>query len=88
MMYAPLRLLFKLYASIQPSLAGAERVFSILDLEEEKIKGGTKELANFNQSIVFENVSFKYPSRSTFIPVLDGTIFYRSWVENRSIVDQ
>jgi len=26
MMYAPLRLIFKLYASIQPSLAGAERV--------------------------------------------------------------
>ena len=67
MMYAPSRLLFKLYAGIQPSLAGAERVFSILDLEEEKIKEGTKELANFNQSIVFENVSFKYPSRSTAV---------------------
>ena len=47
MMYAPLRVLFKLYASIQPSLAGAERVFSILDIEEEKIKEGTKVLANF-----------------------------------------
>jgi len=55
-MYAPLRLLFKLYASIQSSLAGAERVFSILDLEEEKIKEGTKELVNFNQTIAFEKV--------------------------------
>ena len=67
MMYAPLRLLFKLYATIQISLACAERVFSILDLEKEKIKEGTKELANFNQAIAFENVSFKYPSRSTAV---------------------
>jgi subfamily B ATP-binding cassette protein MsbA len=67
MMYAPLRLLFKLYASIQTSLAGAERVFSILDLEEEKVKEGAKELANFNHAIAFENVSFKYPSRSTTV---------------------
>jgi subfamily B ATP-binding cassette protein MsbA len=66
-MYAPLRALFKLFATIQSSLACSERVFSILDLEEEKIKEGTKELANFNQSIVFENVSFKYPSRSTAV---------------------
>ena len=67
MMYAPVLLLFKLYASIQPSLAGAERVFSILDLEEEKIKEGAKELSNFSQGIAFENVSFKYPSRSTAV---------------------
>lgn len=67
MMYAPLRLLFKLYATFQISLACAERVFSILDLKEEKIKEGVKELANFSHSISFENVSFKYPSRSTAV---------------------
>jgi subfamily B ATP-binding cassette protein MsbA len=67
MMYAPLRLLFKLYATFQISLACAERVFSILDLKEEKIKEGVKELANFSHSISFENVSFKYPSRNTAV---------------------
>ena len=67
MMYAPVRLLFKLYATFQISLACAERVFSILDLKEEKIKEGVKELANFSHSISFKNVSFKYPSRSTAV---------------------
>ena len=67
MMYAPLRLLFKIYASVQSSLAGAERVFSILDLDEEKIKEGNKELINFNHSIEFQNISFKYPSRNAAV---------------------
>ena len=67
MMYAPLRVLFKIYANLQSSLAGAERVFSILDLEEEKIKEGKKELISFNKLIEFQNVSFKYPSRDAAV---------------------
>ncbi len=67
MMYAPLRVLFKIYANLQSSLAGAERVFSILDLEEEKIKEGKKELISFNKLIEFQNVSFKYPSRDATV---------------------
>jgi ATP-binding cassette, subfamily B, bacterial MsbA len=63
MMYGPLRLLIKIYANIQSSLAGAERVFSIFDLEEEKLKEGSNVLINFNRGIEFQNVSFKYPSR-------------------------
>ena len=59
MMYTPLRLLFKIYTNIQSSLAGAERVFSILDIEEENIKEGIKELADFKETIEFKNVSFK-----------------------------
>ena len=65
MMYTPLRLLFKIYTNIQSSLAGAERVFSIIDTEEERIKEGSQELHGFNTSVEFKNVSFKYPSRST-----------------------
>jgi len=67
MMYAPVRQLFKIYANVQASLAGAERVFSILDLDEEKIKEGNKELINFNHSIEFQNISFKYPSRNAAV---------------------
>jgi len=67
MMYAPIRLLFKIYTSLQVSLAGAERVFSILDLDEEKVKEGNKELINFNHSIKFQNISFKYPSRNAAV---------------------
>ena len=65
MMYTPLRLLFKIYTNIQSSLAGAERVFSILDMEEENIKEGSQELSEFENFIEFKNVSFIYPSRST-----------------------
>jgi len=64
MMYTPLRLLFKIYTNIQSSLAGAERVFSILDMDEENIKEGIHKLPEFKNSIEFKNVSFKYPSRS------------------------
>ncbi|SVE51713.1 uncharacterized protein METZ01_LOCUS504567, partial [marine metagenome] len=47
MMYTPLRLLFKIYTNIQSSLAGAERVFSILDMDEENIKEGIHKLPEF-----------------------------------------
>ena len=65
MMYAPLRLLIKLYANIQSSLAAAERVFCILDLEEEKIKEGSLKLIGLKKSIEYQDISFKYPSRDT-----------------------
>ena len=67
MMNAPLRLLIKLYASIQTSLAAAERVFYILDLEEEKINEGNLELLGLKKSIEYQDISFKYPSRDTQI---------------------
>jgi len=67
MMYTPLRLLFKIYTNIQSSLAGAERVFSVLDMREEKIKEGTLELSGFKNSIEYRNITFKYPSRSANI---------------------
>ncbi len=67
MMYTPVRILLKIFASFQISIAGAERVFSILDLEEEKVKEGSKELTGVNNFITFKNVSFKYPSRKTSV---------------------
>jgi len=65
MMYDPMRLLYKTYADVQKSLAAAERVFYILDLEEEKTNDGTLEFKGFNDCIEYKNVSFKYPSRDT-----------------------
>jgi subfamily B ATP-binding cassette protein MsbA len=67
MMNSPFRLLIKLYASIQTSLAAAERVFYILDLEEEKINEGKLELFGLKKSIEYQDISFKYPSRDTQI---------------------
>ena len=63
MMYTPIRILFKIVASIQTSLAGAERVFEILDQQEEKVIEGKNELKEFKDQIEFKDVCFRYPSR-------------------------
>jgi ATP-binding cassette, subfamily B, bacterial MsbA len=67
MMYAPIRILFKIYTSVQSALAGAERVFNILDEDMEKVWEGQEELQSFNERIEFKNVSFRYPSRNTMV---------------------
>ena len=67
MTYAPMRLLFKNYANIQTSLAGAERVFAVLDREEESSQGGQLELPRFHGRIEFRNVRFRYPSRNAVV---------------------
>ncbi len=67
MMYNPLRLLFKIYANFHTSLAGAERVFAILDQPEEHLQEGTRELTDFRDRIEFREVTFQYPSRQVFV---------------------
>ena len=67
MMYSPIRILFKIYTNIQTALAGAERVFDILDQDVEKVQEGHFELQGINDGIEFKNVSFRYPSRSAMI---------------------
>jgi subfamily B ATP-binding cassette protein MsbA len=67
MMYTPIRILFKIMANIQTSLAGAERVFAILDLPEEKAGKGQKELIGFQDKIEFKDVCFRYPSRTKLV---------------------
>jgi subfamily B ATP-binding cassette protein MsbA len=66
-MYTPIRILFKIIASVQTSLAGAERVFEILDLPEEKVLEGQKELIDFKGKIEFQDVCFRYPSRTKMV---------------------
>ncbi|MBI4388832.1 MAG: ATP-binding cassette domain-containing protein, partial [Nitrospinae bacterium] len=75
MMYAPVRLLFKNYANFQGSLAGAERVFQVLDREEEASSGGNRELTRFADRIEFRGVSFRYPTRNaTVLSDIDLTV--------------
>ncbi|MEK6560533.1 MAG: lipid A export permease/ATP-binding protein MsbA [Nitrospirota bacterium] len=63
MMYSPLRALTRVNAAIQQSIAAAERVFAILDLDTEKVTDkGTTELHVIKDKIELRNVSFKYPS--------------------------
>jgi subfamily B ATP-binding cassette protein MsbA len=67
MMYAPVRLLFKIYANFQTSLSGAERVFEVIDRETESVQGGQRQMEGFHGNIEFRNVSFKYPSRNAVV---------------------
>jgi subfamily B ATP-binding cassette protein MsbA len=67
MMYDPMRVLFKLYTDVQIALAAAERVYSLLDEEPEKMRVGKMNMTGFQHQIEYRNVSFKYPSRETMV---------------------
>jgi subfamily B ATP-binding cassette protein MsbA len=67
MMYDPMRILFKTYTDVQIALAAAERVYSILDEEPEKMRDGIMKMTGFHHQIEYKNVSFKYPSREAMV---------------------
>lgn len=67
-MMQPARKLGGVNSKIQAGIASAERVFSIIDTNPEIIeKKGAKIITKFNESIIFNNVSFSYSSN-------DGTV--------------
>lgn len=71
--YGPVTSLANLLENMQQSMAGAERVMTILDAPEEiKDKPGVESLENVKGDIVFENVSFSYQKGS---PVLKNVSF-------------
>lgn len=67
MMYSPLRALTRVNSAIQQSIAAAERVFAILDLDTEKVTDkGTTELHVIKDKIELRSVSFKYPGSTKY----------------------
>lgn len=65
LMYGPLKNLTKINVSIQQSVAAAERIFEIMDMETERITDkGTSELTGIKHSIEFKDVSFRYEGAS------------------------
>jgi ATP-binding cassette subfamily B protein len=66
----PLRQLANMYNSIQAALAGAERVFEIIDAQPEPADSPeAAPLAEINGDVVFENVTFGYREG---VPVIKG----------------
>lgn len=55
----PINEIAQLYGTIQTAIAGAERVFTLLD-EPDEDNSGTKELENITGKISFRNVDFSY----------------------------
>jgi subfamily B ATP-binding cassette protein MsbA len=64
LMYQPFKGLTKTYSVVQQGIAGAERVFEILDLESDvREKPNAKVASAFSDAIEFHNVSFGYDDR-------------------------
>ncbi len=64
-MLAPIKNLGAVNIAIQNSLAAAERVFKIMDLESEiHDKPNAKDIIDFSNQIKFEKVSFKYDNET------------------------
>ncbi len=64
MLYDPLKKLTSANLTIQKALAGAERVFQILDSPELAIeRAGEKELKPPFKELVFKDVTFTYPAQ-------------------------
>ncbi|WAM31309.1 ABC transporter ATP-binding protein [Caldicellulosiruptor naganoensis] len=73
MFYQPVTALSQVIENVQQALAGAERVFEILETESEiKEKPNAIELKNVKGKITFENVTFSY---NKGLPVLKNIIF-------------
>jgi subfamily B ATP-binding cassette protein MsbA len=61
MLYEPVKRLSNVNNSIQQGLAGASRIFEILDTEPEiRNRAGARPLGEIREGIEFQNVSFKY----------------------------
>jgi len=70
----PLRQLAELYNSAQSALAGAERIFEVVDTKPEITdKSNAKPLSEIQGDVVFDNVDFSYEPG---IPVLKNTSFH------------
>ncbi len=70
----PLRQLADLYNSIQTALAGAERVFEIIDTEPEiNDKPDAKPINEIRGDVAFEGVDFSYDGKT---PILKGVSFH------------
>lgn len=71
MAYTPIRRLAGANNTVQQALAGAERVFAVLDLETEQARDrGRRELPAISRTLAFRGVTFQY--EGTDRPALTG----------------
>jgi ATP-binding cassette, subfamily B, bacterial MsbA len=71
LLYQPLKNLGGTGQGVTQGLAGAQRLFEILD-EPEAVVDGSRELPRFSEEVRFERVSFRYPARSAWNAGSDG----------------
>ena len=62
-LYEPVKRLTNLHNIFQQAIGASEKVFGYLDRPEEiGTRAGARRLEGFHESIVFRNVSFRYPT--------------------------
>jgi subfamily B ATP-binding cassette protein MsbA len=65
-LYEPVKRLTNLHNIFQQAIGASEKVFGYLDEPEEiDDRAGSRKLTEFRESIVFDNVSFQYPTASS-----------------------
>ena len=69
----PINEIAQIYGQIQTAIAGAERVFNVLD-EKNEDKDGEKLKVGNDAEVVFENVTFSYDSANTVLHDFSLTI--------------
>jgi ATP-binding cassette subfamily B multidrug efflux pump len=69
----PLNQIAQLFSSIQSALAGAERVFDLMDQQPERDAIGAKALENIKGEVTFSRVNFSYEES---VPVLKDVSFH------------
>ena len=75
MLYDPVKKISNSNNEIQKALAGAERVFEILDSPDIRIEAdGTLPLADDFESLVFENISFSYQDGTKALDSINLTV--------------
>lgn len=72
LLFRPLRMLADKFNVLQMGMVAAERVFTVLDSEENLINSGTHKVASIKGEVKFEDVHFGYKPD---VPVLKGVSF-------------
>lgn len=71
-LFRPLQTISTLYTQAQSSLAGAERIFDLIDTDQETDVADAKAMPPINGRVVFDHVSFAYDPKK---PVLSEVSF-------------
>ena len=66
-MLGPVRSLSNVHITLQNGYASAERIFEILDQKSDVADFGDNTITSIKQSLIFENVSFKYHEGSFYL---------------------
>ncbi len=80
MLFRPIRQLADKFNILQRGVIRAERVFEIIDINEHIQEEGTLSKCDFNQPIIFKNVSFAYQNEEWILQNINLTIKSNSTV--------